>query len=59
VGGLRNIESENKIKRYIIYLLYSRIIGLDVTVIDLREKFSIAGDRSAGNGGKWGKICER
>jgi len=32
---------------------------LDVTVIDLREKFSIAGDRSAGNGGKWGKICER
>lgn len=28
---------------------------VDVTVIDLREKFGIAGDRSAGNSGKWGK----
>jgi len=30
-------------------------MGLDVTVIDLREKFSTAGDRSAANGGKWEK----
>jgi len=30
-------------------------MGLDVTVIDLRENFSTAGDRSAGNGGKWEK----
>jgi len=33
---------------YGVGTLHGRV-GLDVTVIDLREKFGIAGDRSAGN----------